>query len=146
MKNIWVFLVVAGVVPVVLIALMYTMPLKAYIYRLGSWMFIYHFNFWAFVFFWLLGIYITLAIRVWIKDFHNNLENRILIMTNASVFIMALLSFYQIFFRGMGIWGMNKETWIEPIIQLDTFVLGTVIISLVSLIIFIWKHIQRIKN
>ncbi|MCU0438797.1 MAG: hypothetical protein MUC49_12925 [Raineya sp.] len=146
MKKTVIFLVIVGVILGALIALVHTMSFKAYIDRLSSWAFIYYFNYWAFSFFWLLGIYTALAIRVWLQGFHNNLENKILIMVNAVVFVMALLSFYQMFFRGMGIWGVNKATWIEPIIQLDIFALAMVVISLISLVIFIWKYIQRIKN
>ena len=146
MKKTGIFLAIVGVILSTLIASIHIIPFKTQIVRLGFWKLIYHFNYWTFIFFWLLGIYLTLGIRVWMQKFYNNLENRILIMINAGVFIMALLSFYQMFFRGMGIWGLNKEMHIESIIELDTFVLIIIIISLISLVIFIWKYIQRIKN
>jgi len=147
MKKTWVFLATTGVILGVLIALVHTRTFKPQIYELG-WGFIYYLGYQILVFLWILGIYLALAVKVWLQKFENLLENKILIMTNAGIFVLALLNFYQLFFGGVGIWGANKG---EPNIfgsfyEFLMFLLATVVISLISLVIFVWKHIQRIKN
>jgi|JI81BgreenRNA_FD_contig_71_1564521_length_3309_multi_3_in_0_out_0_2 hypothetical protein len=147
MKKTYFFWMILGIIWSIIITLGHTVKVKQQIHEIIGWKLIYQLGYHVTVFFWFLGVYLILAIKVWLQKFENKQENRILIMINAVVFLLSLLIFYQIFFGGIGIWSITRENHLmEPIISLETFLLVIVVFSLISLVIFVWKYIQRIKN